>query len=469
MSITPLAVLLNESRDASVPIAFRAVTGSDDRVARWGDFRRDVASLRDRLARGPDGRIALWTEDSYAFAVGLFGIWHARRIAVCPPNDQPGTLDALANEVVAGVSDTSLGPIECVSPTTADAARLDFEPLDANAVVAELFTSGTTGRGKAIEKTLSQLSLEVESLERQFGTEAGDAVVFSSASHQHVYGMLFRVLWPLASRRMFHAQRLLHAEELATRLAAAGGGVLVSVPAHLKRLIERDGVRELARACQVVFSSGGPLAASTAARWESMAGAAPIEIFGSTETGGVAWRRQRVSHADAVWTPFPEVSFEIDADDGRLRVWSPFVSGNEEGEGFAMGDRAEHAGDGFRVFGRLDRTLKVGEKRVSLPDLEARLREHRFVDAAALCSLEHAGETRVAAVVVLSAAGTEALAREGRRALGVALSEALAREWDRMLLPRSWRFVDALPENVQGKVTADVLRALFVEPIEAGR
>jgi acyl-coenzyme A synthetase/AMP-(fatty) acid ligase len=459
-----LARLLSSERAPEAPVAWRTHPGARDREIAWAEFRAQVATLRDRLAVWPEGRVALFTQDSYAFAVGLFAIWHAGRIAVCPPNDQPGTLQALANLVIGGVSD---GPLDVPDRPLASTEELapgaepEFEPLAHDAVVAELFTSGTTGRGKAIAKTLDHLSLEVASLERQFGRLAGGAAIFASASHQHLYGMLFRVLWPLATTRPFHGSTLLHAEELLPRLRERGACVLASVPAHLKRLAERGGLEELGAACRLVFSSGGPLAPETAERWERACGAAPIEIFGSTETGGVASRRQGRGRANTPWTPFPEVSVRADGD-GRLRVLSPFASGDSESVGFAMGDRVTLEADGrFALGGRIDRVLKIGEKRLSLPDMEERLIEHPWVGACALLPLERGGEMRVAAAVVLAPPGVEALAESGRRAVTVVLGDSLAQEWDRTLLPRSWRFVAALPEDAQGKVTKAALQTLF--------
>jgi hypothetical protein len=106
--------------------------------------------------------------------------------------------------------------------------------------------------------------------------------------------------------------------------------------------------------------------------------------------------------------------------------------------------------------------IKIGEKRLSLPDMEERLRAHPAVDDAALLSLEKgAGEPRVAAVVVPAASAWDAVAQDGRRALGKVLSEHLAAHFERVLVPRAWRFVAALPSNAQGKVTQDALRELF--------
>jgi hypothetical protein len=149
-------------------------------------------------------------------------------------------------------------------------------------------------------------------------------------------------------------------------------------------------------------------------------------------------------------------------------VTSAFVSSGEPvGPGatrIATGDRAEADGSGgFRLRGRTDRTVKIAEKRLSLPDMESRLREHPAVAEAALVRVDGPGEPRVAAVVVPTAAGRALYASGGRRALGRELAEHLARDFDRVLLPRTWRVADALPRDAQGKTSVRALRALLGE------
>lgn len=459
-----LARLLSQERAPDALVAWRRRSGGDDEAVGWQAFRRAVAGLARELRALPDGQVALYTEDAYAFAVGLFGCWHAGRTAVCPPNGQPDALAVLSELVIATVSDGSVAVPErpLLGAGSASASPDALAPLSLEAPAVLLFTSGTTGRGKAMPKRLLHLEREVAMLEQNLGARVGDAPSVGSASHQHLYGMLFRVLWPLATARPFHANPLLQLEELLPRLRAHGPCFLASVPAHLKRLAQRDGFEALGRSCRVVFSSGGPLDPETAERWEAAHGEAPFEMFGSTETGGLAWRRQGRGRAGEPWTPYPQVRVSRDAADGRLRVHSPLSSEGDERTGFALGDRVRILPDGrFAVLGRADRTLKIGEKRLSLPDMEARLREHELVDSAALLPLSQGGETRVAAVVVLSAAGRDAQGAQGARDLGLRLRDDLAREWDRVLLPRSFRFVAELPENAQGKVTQPLLEALF--------
>jgi acyl-coenzyme A synthetase/AMP-(fatty) acid ligase len=443
------------------------------------DLARDVASLAQRIGAVGRGRWLLFSDDSYATAVGLLALASRGSLAVLPPNRQPETLRALAEGAVGAVVDAGRATFAglpvlaalAAGPATSDAGLAPA--LDREAPLAEFRTSGTTGQGQPIRKALRHLEDEVAVLEERLGPGLpADAKVFATASHQHIYGLLFRVLWPLASGRALQAETLLHTQELLPRMRASGGAALVTTPVHLKRLAGAADLRELRGICHAVYSSGGPLDPATARAVEEALGAAPIEILGSTETGGIALRR-RDADGD-VWHPLPRVEVRRRGDDGRLEVTSPFVSaGDDAGGGRArvlLGDRIElAAGAGFRLLDRADRVVKVGEKRLSLPEMERALAAHPGAEEAALLVLEHAGERRVHAVVAPSAAGREVLERGGRRALRAALTQHLARSFDPVLLPRAWRFVDALPRDAQDKVPVSALRALFADRPPAPR
>lgn len=455
-----LAGLFEEGRPASA-----AVATADDRSHDFARLREDVERLAGALRTRASREGARWVvacDDTYAFGVGLLGVWHAGGIAVSPPNANAGTLQRLADDVAGVVGDADVPGRPCIdalAPGSGDPARLTA--LDPEAWVLELFTSGTTGGARRARKRLRHLDHEVAWLERRWGARLGDGTVFSTASHQHLYGMLFRLLWPLAAGRCFRCDTVLHAEELVPRMRAVGSAALAATPAHLRRLAEHGALAELARARPAVFSSGGPLDPETADRLVEVLGEAPVEIFGSTETGGVAWRRQHPGPERLAFTPFEGVALERAAD-GRLRVRSPYGDGVDRPEGFVMGDRATLLDDGrFLLAGRADRTVKVGEKRLSLPDMEAELALHPNVSDAALLALAQEGPDRVAAVVVLDPDGRARLRAEGRRAIGAALGEHLARRFDRALVPRAWRYVDAIPEDAQGKRPTALLEPLF--------
>ncbi len=282
----------------------------------------------------------------------------------------------------------------------------------------------------------------------------------ATVSHQHIYGLLFRIAWPLASGRIFLSEAPLHPSEVGAAVRTAGTAYLVSTPAHLRRLARSPfALPRLAGHCPLIFSSGGPLDPEAARALARGAGTAPVEVFGSTETGGVAWRRQGDTH-DAAWTPFSDVRVTVAGPEQRLHVRSPWIA--EPGGQFTMGDRAELASGGrFLLGARTDRIVKIGEKRLALPEMEARLHEHPFVETVVLVLLDHRGEARLAGAVVPTVEGLAVLQRDGRRSLGTTLRRWLEPHWDRVLVPRVWRFVDRLPEDAQGKTSVAALQALF--------
>jgi len=324
-----------------------------------------------------------------------------------------------------------------------------------------LFTSGTTGESKGVEKALHHLDDEVQALENRFGALCADASIFATASHQHLYGLLFRVLWPLAAGRPFRAETYLHPAELVPRMMGTSNCVLVSTPAHLRRMRDMPGLEKLRGVCRCVFSSGGPLDEQTADALASTLGEAPIEIFGSTETGGVAMRQQTVGSGRLAFTPLPGVVVERDPN-GCARIRSPFVGADDPATPFTMGDRITLQEDGrFLLEGRADRVVKVAEKRLSLPDMERALRRHPWVSEVVLVPLGKGPDVRVGAVVVPSEEGRSALAQEGRRAVSLRLGSSLELEFDRVLLPRAHRYLDALPNDERGKTNLSALAELF--------
>ena len=91
-------------------------------------------------------------------------------------------------------------------------------------------------------------------------------------------------------------------EELGPRLLQSQAVCLVSSPAHLER-ISVPGKKILSESSdsRAVFSSGGPLRVSAVDMIREQTGQSPVEVFGSTETGGIGWRQRSLRSEN--WTP----------------------------------------------------------------------------------------------------------------------------------------------------------------------
>lgn len=448
--------LLDQPRRADQPVARH-----EGEWIGWDRFRAEVAGFAAAAGDLPRGAaVALFDERAYPFASALLGLWVAGCVPVLASNATPGTQRQLAQRVSAFWGTFDRG--RPLVPAAAPASLTGAIPTETR---LELFTSGSSGMPKAVGKYLSQFDTELRALERCFGAVVGSRPVLSTVSHQHIYGLLFKVLWPMVTGRWFDSHIWRDSAALARQAQAAGGVVWVASPAHLKRL-PPDYPWASARAGLVeVFSSGGPLPPSAAQQWQRNWGQAPLEVFGSTETGGIGWRRQRlgaesagVESAGAEWTPLPGVEVRAAAG-GALEVRSGHLEAPHWRELDDGGEVVEADGR-FVLTGRRDRVVKVEEKRLSLPELEARLTDHPLlVEAAAL--LLDGRRPQVAVVAVPNAEGWALLDAEGRASLGQRLRRDLGRYFEPVLLPRRWRFMTALPVNAQGKLSQSELAGLF--------
>lgn len=442
-----LANLLVERRAATHPVAW-VERGQTSHLVTWADFRSRVEILSCALAARPEKSWLLTSAEPFDFAIALFALWHAGCRAVLPPSLQEGA--------IADIRDQADGILERVSEWAGDGGTPSgrtLSPLDPVGVGVDLFTSGSSGQPKRVSKSLAQLDAEVAALEGLWGDDARGPVL-ATVPHYHIYGLLFRLLWPLAAGRPLDNQTCAAPEHLLSRLQQLGPGWIVSSPSQLTRMHELIPLENMAGHATRVFSSGGPLDAATAGRFRDALGHAPLEILGSTETGGIAWRR-RLAVQDDAWRPLPKVTVSVSAD-GAMKVRSPFLP---DGHALTTHDAVSMLADGrFHLLGRLDRTVKIEEKRLSLPDMEARLAEHPWVCEAALAVLGGRRQS-LGALLVLSKEGRQALADKGRAVIAQTLRRHLVRWFDGVLLPRHWRYPERLPFNERGKLAAsDLLR-----------
>ena len=429
-------MLFMELCSLDAPVAYRG-----GELVCFAEFAKRAAAWRSAFVAHGGQHFALYfAEDTLDFAAALMGLWHAGKTAWLPGDALPATLSSLAAHVDGYVGDMPAS----VRPLPDEPAE-PWATLDEQAQQLVIFTSGSTGAPAAIPKRLGQLFSEVRALQQVFGERVGKAEVLATVSHQHIYGLLFRVLWPLASGRVFHAERLSYIEDI----PRTGSHVLIASPAHLKRL------PEAALDLRAVFSSGGPLPDAAVPDCIAKLGQAPVEVYGSSETGGVAWR-QRSTPAAVEWQALPDVQWRL--QDGEvLEIRSAHL---DTADWTPTADRAAATIAGFKLLGRADRVIKVEEKRVSLAAIEQALLATGWLIELRVLHLPGPRE-QLGIVAVLSHSGWQLHDELGKKTFASRLRGLLLLQLDASAAPRHWRFVSALPSNKQGKSTQEALQQLF--------
>jgi AMP-binding enzyme/FabA-like domain len=446
-TVVPLSRLLVDATPGTTIVAVHA---SEQIDLAW--LRADVALNAELLRQRRCKRGLLLTNDAYIGAVGLLALISAGAEVIVPPNNGPGSVVALSGSWDFVVGD---GPRpDLASHILLRRSRGEGFALSALDPETRLsfFTSGSTGLPKRVEKRLRHLEQEAAAVEALIGPVVPTAATIeATVPHQHVYGLTFRILWPLATGRAFRSQMHALWEEVLPCLGPATA--LITSPAHLGRI---DGIAPLAadKRPSLVLSAGAPLSDAAAVVASSVLGRAVTEIFGSTETGAIAWRRRDAS--DRPWRPLPGV--EIASSPGGLLA----IRAGHVPEAYETGaDRISIEPDGALHFhGRVDEIVKVEATRVSLVEVERQLCRLNEVGEAAVILLR-GSVAQLAAVVVPSASGARALACTDPFRFGRRLREALASAQPAAGLPRRWRFVERLPVDSLGKRRAADLAALF--------
>jgi acyl-coenzyme A synthetase/AMP-(fatty) acid ligase len=424
---------------AERPPGLTVAVGADGPLC-WDRFQAEVGGAATALAGCR--RALLSCADGWRFAVGLLALLTAGAEVVLAPNDRRDTLARLAGSIDRVIDDDFRSEggawtraIDCARPSV------------------HFYTSGSTGEAKCVARSLTSLDAEIAALDMLWGDRLAGATTLATVPHHHAFGLVFKLLWPLAAGRPFHTRQYDLWEDLVDALP--DGGLVVTSPAHLTRL---GGLPAPGRRPVMILSAGAPLPSRAATEAETLFGAPVAEIYGSTETGAIA-ARQRSADAEPAWLALPGYRVEPTAD-GMMRLVAPLTLADGSLE---LPDRIAAAGSGgFHLLGRADRIAKIEGKRVALDEIERELAALPQVEAARVLVLD-APRAVLAAVVVPAASAAADLAATGPFRWSRALRQALTARLEPAAIPRRWRFVAALPPTTLGKQRTADLAALFEE------
>ncbi|KQQ70183.1 AMP-binding protein [Acinetobacter sp. Leaf130] len=424
--------------DSAHPLCIDAALHSTSFTQFW----QDVALQAAAIAQMENLTWALWEADSYEFLVLLFAALLAEKQVLLPPNRVRELEQDFAAQQIYFLKRQDVEKVIPLS-LTLDDAFLEHAQL-------YFYTSGSTGEPKKIPRTLKQLLNEVQGLSQSF-TFDEHAIAIATVSHQHIYGLLFKLLLPLAAGRSFYSPQMAFPEDVVQaqkQLEMLGlSNYLISSPALLKRWTTDVVLQH----CQMVFSSGGKLESGV----RPFLNRPIIEVLGSSETGGIA---HRAKDEDA-WTAFSNVAIRI--EDQQLMVKSNHAFEDDwitTGDGAAWSDATCQT---FKLMGRTDRIIKLEEKRLSLDATEQSIQVLDAVQQCHVLVLEHEHRQILGCIVVLKEDAREQLQQLGKSAFVGHLKQQLKDRLETIAIPRQWRFLSQLPQNSQSKLNKSYLQTLF--------
>lgn len=424
--------------DSAHPLCIDAALHSTSFTQFW----QDVALQAAAIAQMENLTWALWEADSYEFLVLLFAALLAEKQVLLPPNRVRELEQDFAAQQIYFLKRQDVEKVIPLS-LTLDDAFLEHAQL-------YFYTSGSTGEPKKIPRTLKQLLNEVQGLSQSF-TFDEHAIAIATVSHQHIYGLLFKLLLPLAAGRSFYSPQMAFPEDVVQaqkQLEMLGlSNYLISSPALLKRWTT-DVVLQY---CQIVFSSGGKLESGV----RPFLNRPIIEVLGSSETGGIAHRAQD----EDAWTAFSNVAIRI--EDQQLMVKSNHAYEDDwitTGDGAAWTDATCQT---FKLMGRTDRIVKLEEKRLSLDAIEQSIQALDPVQQCHVLVIEHEHRQILGCIIVLKEHAREQLQQLGKSVFVGHLKQQLKDHLETIAIPRQWRFLSQLPQNSQSKLNKSYLQTLF--------
>ncbi len=427
----------------------------EDKVV-FSQFRQSVTAVQAFLLSKKIKSCVLYNKNIEDFLVQLMACVVSQVDIILPAN-----LTADISQAIQ--ADCKL--INCsIAELTTDLRLEPLQVMDGGCTLT-LFTSGSTGKPKAISRRFSQLIEEVTELDKLWGHLSHQAIFAASVSQQHIYGLLFKVLWPFYTGAFIWRNDVAYEESLLQFTKQEAPVIFISSPAFLKRLqgdcqinyvtdssMNSDIDTDTSSVIKQTFSSGGLLTHPYHKQTEDHLSSGLTQVYGSSETGGIAYRQLNTD-----WQFFPSVKHRI--NDGVLWVKSPFCF---KAEWQNTQDQVIISNEGMQLVGRADNIAKIEDKRVSLSQLENQLMQHAWIQEAKVIVLEN-NKQMVAAVICLNATGKAQLTKPDNdvKCLKQTFKQYLKTYIEPVAIPRMIRFVDHMPTDSQGKVTWHILSQLF--------
>lgn len=433
---------------------------SSGKYKTWKDFLVDSAKIRAFVSERTADDWLVHCEDYWYFLCTFVALLQCKKRILLTQNISESYIAEIKKPGVEFLTDQnaadsiSIKKIIEESEEPSDSYIRDLPVLNSEETRIVLYTSGSTGKPKPVAQRMKEFEEDNAFIISKWAKEFTDRKLVTTVSQHHIYGFLFGSSLPFTLGVPFRRTRITYPEEFET--LDDEKYMIIATPAFLKRTVEIEEKLPLKERDAWIFTSGGACSPELAVSTEKLFGFCPLEVYGSTETSGIAYRQQNKDGLK--FTPFDNAKLWL-GEDGCLRIISPYI---KDPAGFATADLAEFFEDGrFLLKGRSDSVVKIEEKRISLPEVEDRLMQSGLVNDVKVIALQNDVRQYLAAAVVLNAAGREKFAGTEKYLINRHFHDYLLQFFENVVIPKKWRFLDSLPVDVQGKKHKDEIAALF--------
>jgi len=412
------------------------------------EFLADVNHLAELLPTSK--HILNVCKDRYHFSVGLAAAIISNKVSVLPPTHTPEMLRQLQTfspDVFCLYDnddcDIALPRLHYPTMPKHHAAKFSVPRVNAQQLVAIVFTSGSTGQPNPHLKRWGSLVQNVQAQAKRLGLSASNEYsIVGTIPPQHMYGFESTVLLPWQTGNALSSAQPFYSADICSEMQSIPAPrILASTPLHLRLLLDSE-LKVAGPA--LLLSATAPLSYALATKVESILKAPLIEIYGSTETGQIATRR--TTDGDS-WQLLPQIkltphgSEQVLAEGGHVEVAT------------VLNDIIALTKPGFFLLhGRTQDLINIAGKRSSLTNLNHHLNTiDGVIDGAFFMpdELSHDHVTRLSACVVApNLTATQLLA-------------ILRTKIDPVFLPRPLLFLENLPRNATGKLPREELKKLF--------
>jgi long-chain acyl-CoA synthetase len=451
-----------------------AIIGTEYSIS-YSELERRAASVAHRIAERVTGpTVAMLYSNSPEFAPLFLGaVWAGKTVAVLPTLAPPPLLKLMAMEagVELVITGEAFAPqlIAAGVPCWIGDASAEFEPSQVpqqpnqSGVAALLYTSGTTGRPKAVALSEENILANIDGCKQATGYDDAQ-VMLAALPLFHAYGLTITTLLPLTTGASVVVPERFVPRQILQLIDKHRVSCLIAVPGQY-RVLAKDPTPIDSSSLWLCIAGAERLPERVAQEFQQRFGYPLVQGYGTTELSPVVSFSPPGDNAPgSVGRPLPNIQLTIrDENDevlpigviGEVCVSGPSVMIGYFGDPAATAQKIRngvlHTSDkgyldveGYLfLVGRADDLVKVSGEKVYPSEVENALETIDGVEEAAIIAFpDEKHGARLHAFVQL---------REGAQLTDAALRASCREILEHYKIPRTFSFVPQMPRTLSGK------------------